>query len=74
MLVSAAAALAACLVVASAGAETATLAKSGIWEAFGGKTESGLPVCGISAEPRGRYFGIKLFSGNDTFTIQLGTR
>ena len=72
-LVVAAAALAASLLVAPAQAETATLAQSGIWEAFGGSTESGRPVCGISAEPGGRYFGLKLFAGNDTFTIQMGT-
>jgi hypothetical protein len=30
-------------------------------------------VCGISAEVAKRYFGMKLFAGNDTFTIQLGT-
>ena len=72
-LVTAAAALAASLIVASAQAETATLAQSGIWEAFSGTTEGGRPVCGISAEPGGRYFGLKLFSGNDTFTIQMGT-
>lgn len=30
-------------------------------------------MCGVSAEVSKRYFGVKLFAGNDTFTIQLGT-
>jgi hypothetical protein len=54
-------------------ADTKTLARSGSWEAFGGTTTNGSGVCGISAEPGGRYFGLKLFAGNKTFTIQMGT-
>src|SRR5262245_929973 len=61
------------LAASTAWADTRTLAQSGIWEAFGGTTDSGRGVCGISAEPNGRYFGLKLYAGNDTFTIQLGT-
>lgn len=71
-------ALAACLLaslLASLGhAETKTLAQAGSWTAFGGTTTGkGQGVCGISAEPGGRYFGLKLFAGDDTFTIQMGT-
>ena len=55
-------------------AETKTLARAGSWEAFGGTATGGRGVCGISAEPGGRYFGLKLFAGNDTFTIQMGTK
>lgn len=54
-------------------AETKTLARAGSWRAFGGTTTNGTGVCGISAEPAGRYFGLKLFGGGKTFTIQLGT-
>ena len=55
-------------------AETKTLASAGTWEAFGGTTTKGRPVCGVSQEVGGRYFGLKLFSGGNTFTIQLGTK
>jgi hypothetical protein len=57
----------------TAAAETKTLATSGSWEAFGGTTPQGRGVCGISAEVAKRYFGVKFYAGNDTFTIQLGT-
>jgi hypothetical protein len=68
--------LAAGLIAAAAGAsaETKTLARAGSWEAFGGTTTGGRGVCGISAEPDGRYFGLKLFAGGKTFTIQMGTK
>jgi len=58
---------------ADAAADTKTLARAGSWEAFGGTTTGGRGVCGISAEPAGRYFGLKLFAGGQTFTIQMGT-
>jgi hypothetical protein len=60
-------------VAADASAETKTLARAGSWEAFGGTTSKGNGVCGISAEPGGLYFGLKLFAGGKTFTIQMGT-
>ena len=68
-------ALAAGLLAAAsaASAETHSLATSGSWEAFGGTTPQGRGVCGISAEIAKRYFGVKFYAGNDTFTIQLGT-
>jgi hypothetical protein len=58
---------------ADASADTKTLARAGSWEAFGGTTTGGRGVCGISAEPAGRYLGLKLFAGGQTFTIQMGT-
>lgn len=58
---------------AIAWADTKTLARAGSWEAFGGTTTKGQGVCGISAEPAGRYFGLKLFAGGKSFTIQMGT-
>ena len=64
--------LAASLAVSSAHAETKTLAKSGGWEAFGGTATGGRPVCGISTNPGERYFGLKFFSGDASFTIQVG--
>ena len=54
-------------------ADTNTLARAGSWEAFGGTTTNGRGVCGISAEISKRYFGLKYFAGNPTFTIQIGT-
>jgi hypothetical protein len=54
-------------------AETTTLARSGAWEVFGGTTtKTNRALCGMSSETDGRYFGMKLFSGDQTFTIQLG--
>ncbi len=64
--------LAASLAISSAQAETKTLAKSGGWEAFGGTATGGKPVCGMSTNPNDRYFGLKFFSGDASFTIQVG--
>lgn len=66
-------ALAAMAIATSAAADTKTLARIGSWEAFGGTTTNGNGVCGVSAEAGKRYFGVKLFAGGKTFTIQLGT-
>ena len=60
--------------IASAGtasAETRILARSESWSAFGGTTLKGVGVCGISGSPGKRYIGLKLFAGDDTFTIQM---
>jgi hypothetical protein len=65
--------LAALLAVSSASAETKTILRSGIWEAFGGTTSTGKPICGMSAEVNTRYFGIKRIAGDDIVTIQVGT-
>lgn len=56
---------------AGALAETKALATSGSWRAFGGTTNSGRGVCGISGDPGGRYFGLKFFAGDDTFVVQF---
>ena len=56
-----------------AAADVRTLAKAQSWETFGGTSSNGTGVCGISASPGGRYFGLKLFAGNDRFAIQVGT-
>lgn len=56
----------------SAYADTKTLASAGAWNAFGGTTTSGRPVCGLSSSGAGKYFGLKFYKGDDTLTIQLG--
>ena len=62
-------------VVPAAWAQTTILARSGVWEVFEGKTDQGgRDVCGIAAQVGERYFGLKLFGGNETFSIQLGGR
>ncbi len=70
----AAALLAASLAASAAWADTTTLATGGGWEAFGGTSRNGRPVCGVSTSPVNRYFGLKLFSGDETFTIQLSDK
>jgi hypothetical protein len=69
-----AAALAVCLAASGVAAETSLITKSGAWQAFGGTTTSGQPVCGVSQSVGERYFGLKYFSGDSTFTIQLGQK
>jgi hypothetical protein len=55
----------------SAAAETVLITKSGAWQVFGGTTASGRPVCGVSQSVDGRYFGLKFYAGDSTFTIQI---
>jgi hypothetical protein len=56
----------------TAAAQTRTIGVFGAWEAFGGATTDGRPVCGVSSSfPDGRYFGIKYWRGQDRFTVQL---
>lgn len=68
------AALALLFAASGAQADTHTLAKSGGWKAFGGTTNKGRPVCGVSHETDDSYFGLKFFSGDDTFTIQISNK
>jgi hypothetical protein len=67
------AAIVCCLAAQPLRAETRVLASAGGWQAFGGTTLKGRPVCGMSSSGNGRYFGIKYFAGDDTLTIQLGS-
>jgi hypothetical protein len=69
-----AAALAVCLAASGAAAETSLITRAGAWQAFGGTTSSGRPVCGVSQSAGERYFGLKYYSGDTTFTIQMGTK
>jgi len=62
------------LASAGARADTVIFARSGQWDAFGGTSADGTPVCGISTSwDDGRYFGVKYYKGNDTVVIQLGS-
>lgn len=63
-----------CLWAAVATAETRTLLQVGAWEAFGGSTSgANRKVCGVSTQQSGKYFSVKYFDGDDTFTIQMGS-
>jgi hypothetical protein len=53
-------------------ADTRVLARAGAWQAFGGTTNNGTPVCGMSSSGAGKYFGRKYFAGESTLTVQLG--
>jgi hypothetical protein len=55
-------------------AETILITKVGAWQAFGGKTTGGRPVCGVSQSDDGKYFGLKFYAGDSTFTVQLGAK
>jgi hypothetical protein len=55
-------------------AETSLITKAGAWQAFGGKTTGGRPVCGVSQSAGDRYFGLKFYAGDSTFTVQLGAK
>src|SRR5437879_2961239 len=70
-------ALAAVVIAAAAPAaeaETKIIASSGSWVAFGGTTDKGKPVCGVSQSAGDVYFGFKFFDGNETYTIQVGNK
>ncbi len=54
--------------------ETSLITKSGAWQVFGGTTAGGRPVCGISQSEDGRYFGLKYYARDTTFTIQMGAK
>lgn len=53
-------------------AETSTIQKVGVWEAFGGTDNGGTPVCGvITAGAENRIFTIKQYLGSKGFTLQI---
>jgi len=66
--------LAALAVVATtpAMAEVKTFARASGWEAFGGTTNDGTAVCGVSVDSDGSFFMLKYFKGDDVLTVQLG--
>ena len=60
---------------APARADTYTLGRFGEWEAFGGTSTTGQPVCGVSTGwSDGRYFAIKYWQGRDNFVVQMMSR
>ena len=70
------AALAACvglLAAPMAAAQTNTIATAGYWKAFAGKSNNGIPLCGMSASGKGLFFSIKVYKGDDDMTVQLGS-
>ncbi|MBM3649350.1 MAG: hypothetical protein FJX11_16325 [Alphaproteobacteria bacterium] len=54
-------------------AQTNTIATAGYWKAFAGKSNSGTPLCGMSATGKGLFFSIKVYRGDDDMTVQLGS-
>lgn len=54
-------------------ADTKTLATAGAWKAFGGTTEKGVVLCGISTSGKGLFFSLKVYKGDDEMTVQLGS-
>lgn len=67
----AAIALAATLIATAAQAEVKTYSRAGAWEAFGGTSNSGQKLCGVSTSGDGKYIGIKYYKGDSSLTIQL---
>jgi hypothetical protein len=61
-------------VTAPASAETNLITRAGAWQAFGGTTASGRPLCGVSQTVGERYFGLKYYARDSTFTVQLGSK
>ena len=55
-------------------AETNLITQAGAWQAFGGTTTGGRPLCGVSQSSNDHYFGLKYYAGDPTFTIQVGAR
>ena len=64
----------ACLVASVAAADVRTLAQVGNWQAFGGSSTNGRQMCGLSTSGDGKFFSVKYFYGDDTFTIQMGSK
>jgi hypothetical protein len=55
-------------------AETNLITQAGAWQAFGGTTTGGRPVCGVSQSSNDHYFGLKYYARDPTFTIQVGAK
>jgi hypothetical protein len=70
------AACAALIILLAAGAAFANvriLAQVGDWQAYGGSATNGTRMCGVSTNSGGKYFSVKYFYGDATFTIQMGS-
>ena len=53
-------------------AEVKTFARASGWEAFGGTTNDGTAVCGVSIDSDSSFFMLKYFKGDAVLTVQLG--
>jgi len=62
-----------CLTASLATADVRVLARVGDWQAYGGSANDGRATCGLSTSGDGKYFSVKYFYGNSTFTIQMGS-
>ncbi|MEO8557716.1 MAG: hypothetical protein ABI439_01550 [Rhodospirillales bacterium] len=65
--------VAACLTASAAVAAVRVLSQVGDWQAYGGTATDGKATCGLSTRGSGKYFSVKYFYGNSTFTIQMGS-
>lgn len=61
----------AALAATPAAAEVKTFAEAGGWEAFGGLSSDGTPVCGVSTSSDTSFFTLKYFKGDTVLTVQL---
>ena len=57
----------------AAKAEVRILSRAGAWQAFGGSSDDGKRLCGMSTKGKGMWFGVKYFKGDNGFTIQLSS-
>ena len=55
-------------------AEVTTFSRAGTWEAFGGTSNSGQSLCGVSTEGDGKYVGVKYYRGDASLTLQLSNK
>ncbi len=55
-------------------ADTKVFATAGAWEAFGGTSNNGTPLCGISTSGKGLFFSLKVYKNDEEMTVQLGSR
>lgn len=59
---------------AGASARVFNIDHQGVWTAFAGTADNGQRLCGISTDGTGKYFGLKYYNGDNTLTIQLGSK
>jgi hypothetical protein len=60
-----------CLLELPADADVVILQRVSGWTAFGGRSDTGSKLCGVSARGGGRYFSIKYFENDDHLTVHL---
>ena len=52
-------------------ADVTALLKAGSWTAFGGTTDDGKPICTMSTNGKGLWFGVKYFKDDTELTVQM---